>query len=107
MVLEEARHHQSLPDCRSLDALREVGTDRGCTGTGMQYFPRGSQQNTVCPELICYCMRVYSIYGSGYPGVLAPRGVSGLGFPYYFWPVVWYDTGNNQSAYLFDSAEVR
>ncbi len=52
-------------------------------------------------------MRVYSIYGSGYPGVLAPRGVSGLGFPYYFWPVVWYDTGNNQSAYLFDSAEVR
>lgn len=46
-----------------------------------------------------------SIYGSGYPGVLVPHGVSGLGFPYYFWPVVWYDIGNDQSAYLFDSAE--
>ncbi|KAF8492221.1 hypothetical protein F5888DRAFT_933794 [Russula emetica] len=46
-----------------------------------------------------------SIYGSGYPGVLAPHGVSGLDFPYYFWPIVWYDIGNGQSAYLFDSAE--
>ena len=52
-------------------------------------------------------MRVYSVYGSGYPGVLIPQGVSGLGFPYYFWPVVWYDIGNYQSSYLFDSAEVR
>ena len=56
---------------------------------------------------ICYCMRVSSIYGSGYPGVSVPHGVSGLGFPYYFWPVVWYDIGNDQSAYLFDSSEVR
>ena len=107
MVLEEAKQHQSLPDCRSLDALRAVATDRGCMGTGTQYSPCGSQQSAVCLELICYYMRVYSIYGSGYPGVSVPRGVSGLGFPYYFWPVVWYDIGNGQSAYLFDSAEVR
>lgn len=51
-------------------------------------------------------MRVYSIYGSGYPGVV-PHGVSGLGFPYYFWPVVWSGTGNDSSAYLYDSSEVR
>jgi hypothetical protein len=105
MVVVEAKQHQSLPDCRSLGALREVGPDRGCMGPGMQYSPRGSQQSAVYPELICYWMRVYSTYGSGYPGVLAPHGVSGLGFPYYFWPVVWYDNG--QSGYLFDSAEVR
>jgi hypothetical protein len=52
-------------------------------------------------------MRAYSIYGSGYPGVTVPHGVSGLGFPYYFWPIVWYDIGNDQNAYLFDPAEVR
>jgi hypothetical protein len=46
-----------------------------------------------------------SIYGSGYPGVTVPHGVSGLGFPYYFWPIVWYDIGNDQNAYLFDPAE--
>lgn len=54
------------------------------------------------------CIRVCSIYGSGYPGVV-PHGVSGLGFPYFFWPVVWDGTasGNDSSAYLYDSAEVR
>ncbi|KAF9259588.1 hypothetical protein L218DRAFT_874410 [Marasmius fiardii PR-910] len=27
-------------------------------------------------------------YGSGYPGI-SSRGVTGRGFPFYFWPVVW------------------
>jgi hypothetical protein len=44
MVLEEAKQHQSLPGCRSLDALRAEATDRGCMGTGMQYSTRGPQQ---------------------------------------------------------------
>lgn len=26
-------------------------------------------------------------YGSGYPGVVGNRGVAGLGFPFFFWPV--------------------
>jgi len=57
------------------------------------------------PELTC----VHSIYGSGYPGVLVPRGVAGLGFPFFFWPVVWSgsESGNGSSAYLYDAAEVR
>jgi hypothetical protein len=38
-------------------------------------------------------------YGSGYPGVTG-RGVSGRGFPFYFWPVVWGSAGG--AAYLHD-----
>ncbi|KAH8110027.1 hypothetical protein DFH11DRAFT_1805979 [Phellopilus nigrolimitatus] len=36
-------------------------------------------------------------YGSGYPGVTGSRGVAGLGFPFYFWPVVW---GTGHPTYL-------
>ncbi|KAI0247990.1 hypothetical protein BJV78DRAFT_1276714 [Lactifluus subvellereus] len=46
-----------------------------------------------------------SIYGSGYPGVLVPHGVGGLGLPFYFWPVVWSGIAIGASAYLFDSDE--
>jgi hypothetical protein len=49
-------------------------------------------------------VRIYSIYGSGYPGVFVPHGVAGLGFPYFFWPVVW---SGSRDSYLYDSAEVR
>ncbi|EJC99156.1 uncharacterized protein FOMMEDRAFT_148736 [Fomitiporia mediterranea MF3/22] len=41
-------------------------------------------------------------YGSGYPGV-ASRGVNNLGFPFYFWPVVWGSAGAGSVAYLHDS----
>ncbi|KAI5119151.1 hypothetical protein M0805_005230 [Coniferiporia weirii] len=30
-----------------------------------------------------------STYGSGYPGLASSRGVAGLGFPFFFWPVIW------------------
>ncbi|KAI0346645.1 hypothetical protein BDW22DRAFT_1299995, partial [Trametopsis cervina] len=40
-----------------------------------------------------------STYGSGYPGV-ASRGVSGLGFPFFFWPVVWGGGFGYGAAYL-------
>lgn len=45
-------------------------------------------------------------YGSGYPGV-ASRGVAGLGFPFFFWPVV-FGTGTlvGTGAYLH-AQEVR
>jgi hypothetical protein len=46
------------------------------------------------------------MYGSGYPGVLAPHGVSHQGFPFFFWPVVWSGIAIGASAYLFDSTEV-
>ncbi|KAI0037979.1 hypothetical protein FA95DRAFT_1578473 [Auriscalpium vulgare] len=45
-----------------------------------------------------------SVYGSGYPGVDDSRGVYGLDFPFYFWPVVF--TGTQGAAYLYDSDEV-
>ncbi|KAL5498930.1 hypothetical protein ACEPAH_1448 [Sanghuangporus vaninii] len=41
-------------------------------------------------------------YGSGYPGVQF-RGVSGLNFPFYFWPVVWGSAAGGGAAYLHDS----
>ncbi|KAI0038094.1 hypothetical protein FA95DRAFT_1477823, partial [Auriscalpium vulgare] len=44
-----------------------------------------------------------SFYGSGYPGV-ASRGVSGLGLPFFFWPVV-FTGGIGTAAYLHDSDE--
>jgi hypothetical protein len=106
MVPEGAEHHPSRSESRSLAALRAVETDRGCMGTGMQRPPpmrNRAQSGTDMPM----CMRVYSIYGSGYPGVLASRGVAGRGFPYYFWPVVWYGSGDDSSSYLYDSSEVR
>lgn len=37
-----------------------------------------------------------STYGSGYPTTYAPAtqvGTSGLGFPYYFWPIAWAGVG--------------
>ena len=47
-------------------------------------------------------------YGSGYPGFANQRGVNSLGFPFYFWPVVWGSAIglHTQDAYLHDS-EVR
>ncbi|EJD45342.1 hypothetical protein AURDEDRAFT_64619, partial [Auricularia subglabra TFB-10046 SS5] len=30
-----------------------------------------------------------NVYGSGYPGTVNQRGVGGLGFPFYFWPLAW------------------
>ncbi|KAI6027040.1 hypothetical protein EDC04DRAFT_2573261, partial [Pisolithus marmoratus] len=38
-------------------------------------------------------------YGSGYPGI-TERGVSGRGFPFWFWPVVWSDTAADSQPYL-------
>ncbi|KAJ7635285.1 hypothetical protein FB45DRAFT_482994 [Roridomyces roridus] len=44
-------------------------------------------------------------YGSGYPGY-SGRGVSNLGFPFYFWPLVWGTTiGYGASGYLDESHE--
>ncbi|KZP03380.1 hypothetical protein FIBSPDRAFT_879518 [Athelia psychrophila] len=46
-----------------------------------------------------------SAYGSGYPGVVS-RGVSGRGFPFFFWPVVWGGAaGGAAGAYLHDTKE--
>ncbi|KAF8985212.1 hypothetical protein BDQ17DRAFT_1169730, partial [Cyathus striatus] len=40
------------------------------------------------------------VYGSGYPGI-ASRGVSGLGFPFVFWPLAWGGiAGAGGAAYL-------
>ncbi|KAI5987087.1 hypothetical protein EDD15DRAFT_2146347, partial [Pisolithus albus] len=38
-------------------------------------------------------------YGSGYPGITG-YGVSGRGFPFWFWPVVWSDTAAERQPYL-------
>ncbi|KAI6016126.1 hypothetical protein PISMIDRAFT_113810 [Pisolithus microcarpus 441] len=38
-------------------------------------------------------------YGSGYPGITG-YGVSGRGFPFWFWPVVWSDTAAESQPYL-------
>ncbi|KAI5994575.1 hypothetical protein F5J12DRAFT_856930 [Pisolithus orientalis] len=38
-------------------------------------------------------------YGSGYPGITG-RGVSGRGFPFWYWPVVWIDTAAESQPYL-------
>ncbi|KAH8110029.1 hypothetical protein DFH11DRAFT_825417 [Phellopilus nigrolimitatus] len=39
-------------------------------------------------------------YGSGYPGVTGSRGVAGLGFPFFFWPVIWGPAALGGAAYL-------
>ncbi|KAF5358619.1 hypothetical protein D9758_007678 [Tetrapyrgos nigripes] len=42
-------------------------------------------------------------YGSGYPGY-SGRGVSGRGFPYYFWPLTWGSaSGYNAASYYHDA----
>ncbi|KAG7442542.1 uncharacterized protein BT62DRAFT_982442 [Guyanagaster necrorhizus] len=41
-------------------------------------------------------------YGSGYPGITS-RGVAGLGFPFYYWPIAWGGIGLGSAAYLHDS----
>ncbi|CAL1698963.1 unnamed protein product [Somion occarium] len=43
-------------------------------------------------------------YGSGYPSTYSPvgRGVGGLGFPFYFWPVVWGGGLGYGGAYLYN-----
>ncbi|KAN0084069.1 hypothetical protein V8E55_007573 [Tylopilus felleus] len=38
-------------------------------------------------------------YGSGYPGITG-RGVTGRGFPFYFWPIVWTGNGAPSGSYL-------
>jgi len=44
-----------------------------------------------------------NVYGSGYPGY-AGRGVAGLGFPFYFWPLAWGGVGGVAgAAYLHNS----
>ncbi|EKM57725.1 uncharacterized protein PHACADRAFT_251537 [Phanerochaete carnosa HHB-10118-sp] len=44
-------------------------------------------------------------YGSGYPGQPNNRGVTNLGFPFVFWPVVWGGTLGYGAAYLHDTNE--
>jgi hypothetical protein len=99
MVLGAAEQPQYPLASRFPGASRAVGRGRKCTGTGMPHLRLAflSPYNFV---------RACSIYGSGYPGVLVPYGVAHLGFPFYFWPVVWYGIAIGASAYLFDSAEV-
>ena len=38
-------------------------------------------------------------YGSGYPGVTG-RGVTGRGFPFWFWPMVWGSEAATTQSYL-------
>lgn len=53
----------------------------------------------------CLLTLLCRTYGSGYPGVNS-RGVSGLGFPFIFWPVVWGGGLGYGAAYLHDTNEV-
>ncbi|KAI0063857.1 hypothetical protein BV25DRAFT_368207 [Artomyces pyxidatus] len=47
-----------------------------------------------------------SYYGSGYPGVShGNRGVAGLPFPFYFWPIVWGGVFLGTEAYLYEQLE--
>ncbi|KAK0475410.1 hypothetical protein IW261DRAFT_1422244 [Armillaria novae-zelandiae] len=41
-------------------------------------------------------------YGSGYPGNPS-RGVAGLGFPFYYWPLAWGGIGLGSAAYLHNN----
>ncbi|KAI0036415.1 hypothetical protein K488DRAFT_41051, partial [Vararia minispora EC-137] len=41
-----------------------------------------------------------SVYGSGYPGLAGQRGTTGLGFPFFFWPLVWGGGAAGGVAYL-------
>lgn len=52
------------------------------------------------------CLRPRSIYGSGYPDTVGARGVAGLNFPFFFWPVVWPGPAIGAGSYLHDSNEV-
>ncbi|KAI0266215.1 hypothetical protein BC834DRAFT_875947 [Gloeopeniophorella convolvens] len=45
-----------------------------------------------------------NVYGSGYPGAPS-RGVSGLGFPFFFWPAVWGGAATGSASYLHDEGE--
>ncbi|KIJ11681.1 hypothetical protein PAXINDRAFT_171634 [Paxillus involutus ATCC 200175] len=42
-----------------------------------------------------------TMYGSGYPGI-SGRGVSGRGFPFWYWPVVW-NSHSTTATYLDDT----
>ena len=46
----------------------------------------------------------FRTYGSGYPSGYSSvgRGVGGLGFPFYFWPVVWGGGLGYGGAYLYN-----
>jgi hypothetical protein len=46
-------------------------------------------------------IQFYRTYGSGYPGV-AGRGVAGLPFPFFFWPLAWGGAAVGTAAYLHD-----
>jgi len=52
---------------------------------------------------MCLCPR--SIYGSGYLDTVGARGVAGLNFPFFFWPVVWPGPAIGAGSYLHDSNE--
>ena len=58
-----------------------------------------------CCSLTVTLIEIFRVYGSGYPGTTS-RGVGGLGFPFYFWPVVWGGAAVGGAAYLHNS-EVR
>lgn len=51
------------------------------------------------------CITLLRTYGSGYPGVRS-RGINGLGFPFYFWPVVWGGAAGAGGAAYLHSSEV-
>ncbi len=73
----------------------EVGSGRECTGH--RAFPFHYRKLCNVIEIL------YRTYGSGYPGYYG-RGVGGLGFPFYFWPLAFGTVGG--AAYLYND-EVR
>jgi hypothetical protein len=101
MALEEAGQHPSRSAGHSLGASQAAGTGIKSMETGMHLHVWFS--NSALPVLT---LRRRSIYGSGYPDTVSARGVAGLGFPFFFWPVVWPGPEIGAGSYLHSSNEV-
>lgn len=74
----------------------------------------GTRNEVVGTRYVYFCFyfspalihRLFRQYGSGYPGI-NQRGVAGLGFPFFFWPVVWGGSAGIGTAAYLHSTEAR
>ncbi|GJE85389.1 hypothetical protein PsYK624_014680 [Phanerochaete sordida] len=91
------------------------GSTGGSSGRSITAYGRGGGSATTIPSGQPFAGRSVGggtrdqvfgtrVYGSGYPGQ-ANRGVTGLNFPFVFWPIVWGGTLGYGAAYLHDSNE--
>lgn len=97
-AVEAVRSLQFQPGSFLLAVLQEAGQE-------IRFSETGESRSDPSADWSLIITLLDRMYGSGYPGV-AGRGVSGRGFPFFFWPIAWGGVAGLGTAAYLHSDEV-